>query len=220
MRSKRSYVAFETLISVAINTILSVGFVYLVFHRQTLIPATGVHGIVVDMVPQTFIVILMSFLVPSILTRRRRVTGALSWHDAGSASAPYNIFLWAGLAALLGTSLVRALTKLAHPAGSASGWRQFRFALTCQSCIRSFARCRRHSVGHHERPPENKTSTIFAGRNVCRLTVFILKARAQVPNRTVAPALTARIPEVKAAHPNSAQKHPELFASCVNGQHS
>jgi hypothetical protein len=37
MRSKKSYVAFETLISVAINTTLSAGFVYLVFHRQTLI---------------------------------------------------------------------------------------------------------------------------------------------------------------------------------------
>ena len=84
--------------------------------RQTLISATGVHGIVGDMVPQTFMVILMSLLIPSILTRRRRVTGALSWHDAGRAGAPYNIFLWAGLAALLGTSLVLALSWLILPA--------------------------------------------------------------------------------------------------------
>jgi hypothetical protein len=69
MSSRTQYIVVETLISVGINTALSIGFVFLVFHGQSHISATGPHGIVFDMAPQTFMISLMSCLVPALLTR-------------------------------------------------------------------------------------------------------------------------------------------------------
>ncbi len=109
MSSQTRYVTVETLISMVINTALSVGFVFLVFHGHPRISASGVHGIVPDMAPQTFMVLLMSCLVPGLLTRRRIAGGSLSWHKAATASSPSAIVLRGAILALLGTAVAVAM---------------------------------------------------------------------------------------------------------------
>jgi hypothetical protein len=110
MSSRTQYIVVETLISVAINTALSVGFVFLVFHGQSQVPPTGRHGIVADMAPQTFMVVLMSCLVPGLLTRRRLLAGTLLWQKGESKAALSHVWLAAAVGALLATCLVVAIS--------------------------------------------------------------------------------------------------------------
>ena len=110
MSSRTQYVLIETLISVAINTALSIGFVFLIFHHRSQIPATGSHGIVADMAPQTFMVVLMSCLVPGLLTRRRLSVGSLSWQNRESQMTSSHVWLTAGILAALGTCLIVGLS--------------------------------------------------------------------------------------------------------------
>ncbi|MGA9875481.1 MAG: hypothetical protein WBQ21_06710 [Solirubrobacteraceae bacterium] len=105
----------ETLISIAINVALSIGFVVLAFHGQSEVSMTGRHGIVVDMAPQTFMVVLMSFLVPALLTRRRLTQGALIWRNSVATKSGFNAFFWALPAAVIGTCLVVGLSWLVLP---------------------------------------------------------------------------------------------------------
>ncbi len=105
----------ETLVSVAINAAMSVGFVFLIFHGQTQIYATGRHGIVADMAPQTFMVAFMSCLVPGLLTRQRHVTGALTWQATESQANVSHVWLRAGGVALLAMCLVVAISEATLP---------------------------------------------------------------------------------------------------------
>lgn len=111
MPSRTQYVLVETLISVVINTALSIGFVFLVFHGQTLIAITGPHGIVLDMAPQTFMVVLMSCLVPGLLTRARLSSGQLLWCRR-TTPPPIVAHIWirAIILAFLATCLVVAVS--------------------------------------------------------------------------------------------------------------
>ncbi len=77
MSSHGRYIIVETLISLAINTALSVLFVFLAFHGRSQVSVLGRHGIVLDMVPQTLMIVLMSSLVPALLTHRRLRAGTL-----------------------------------------------------------------------------------------------------------------------------------------------
>jgi hypothetical protein len=115
MNSRTRYIAMETLISVAINVALSIGFVFLVFHGQSLVKVMGRHGVVGDMAPQTFMVVLMSFLVPSLLTRRRLTKGVLIWSNPVATRRGFNAFFWAIPAAAAGTCLVVGLSWLVLP---------------------------------------------------------------------------------------------------------
>jgi hypothetical protein len=110
MSSRIQYVVVETLISVAINTALSVGFVFLVFHGQSQIPPTGRRGSAADMAPQTFMVVLMSCFVPGLLTRRRLLAGTLSWHEAKGNALLSKVWLAAAILALLATCLAVAVS--------------------------------------------------------------------------------------------------------------
>ena len=115
MSSRSQYVAVETGTSIVINTALSIGFVFLVFHGRARIPAGGAHGIVPDMAPQTFMVVLMSCLVPGLLTRRRAAAGALAWRQAGTSPALSHVLLTAILLAVVTTCLVVAVAWLSLP---------------------------------------------------------------------------------------------------------
>jgi hypothetical protein len=116
MTSRTQYVLVETLISVAINTALSIGFVFLVFHGQSQIATTGPHGIVLDMAPQTFMVVLMSCLVPGLLTRARLTSGRLVWCQRTTPPPTIaNICLRAILLAFLATCPVVAVSWMILP---------------------------------------------------------------------------------------------------------
>lgn len=73
----RRYLATEIAVAVVINALLSLIFVVAVFGGRTEIPLWGRHGLLIDAVPQGFMVALMSCMVPSVLTRRRRATGVI-----------------------------------------------------------------------------------------------------------------------------------------------
>ncbi len=115
MSSRFSYIRTETLISVCINTVLSLGFVLLVFHGQARIPVMGAHGIVLDMAPQTFMVTLMGCLIPGLLTRSRFQSGRLPWLDRPTAIGLMQVIFTAVLAAVLATLVVVVVCRTLLP---------------------------------------------------------------------------------------------------------
>ncbi|OYY91633.1 MAG: hypothetical protein B7Y45_01195 [Sphingomonas sp. 28-66-16] len=75
----RRYIAVETAISVAINVVISIGFVFLVFGGTAHIAAAS---LIADAAPQSFMIALMSTIVPTLLTRRRRAAGVIAARPA------------------------------------------------------------------------------------------------------------------------------------------
>ncbi|MEG3167963.1 hypothetical protein U1737_07110 [Sphingomonas sp. LB3N6] len=71
----RRHVAKETAIAAVINAALSLAFTYLMFGGQARVPVGGAAGLVFDAAPQTFMVTLMSLLVPRLLTRKKLLAG-------------------------------------------------------------------------------------------------------------------------------------------------
>lgn len=78
-----AYLRKETLISMLINGVLSLAFFLLVFGRSVSIPVWGLGNWVFDYLPQSFMITLMSTLVPGALTAKRVKSGTLQ-------PAPYN----------------------------------------------------------------------------------------------------------------------------------
>jgi hypothetical protein len=93
-----TYVARETAISVAINMVLSAAFFVALFHGRTPLAWWGADRLVIDFLPQTFMVTLMGALVPSLLTRRRVRSGAVAF---GAANAMPSIGSVIGRALLM-----------------------------------------------------------------------------------------------------------------------
>lgn len=75
---QRRYLATETLIAIAFATVLSGVFGWLLFGGRARIPLLGLDGALLDFVPQTFMIALMSVLVPTLLTRRRLSAGKVA----------------------------------------------------------------------------------------------------------------------------------------------
>jgi hypothetical protein len=94
------YVAFETGISVIINVVISAAFMFLVFGRTKWIDLWGPHGLAVDFVPQTFMISLMSVIVPTLLTRKRLRDGQITPRTPRAQQWPRNLALRALLMAL------------------------------------------------------------------------------------------------------------------------
>jgi len=94
------YVAVETGISVIINVLISAGFMFLVFGRAASIDLWGPHGLALDFVPQTFMITLMSVVVPTLLTRKRLVGGQISRRTPRARQWPKNLALRASLLAV------------------------------------------------------------------------------------------------------------------------
>lgn len=65
-------------IAAVISAVLSIVFLLLVFGLPVTIPVAGRGGLVMDAVPQSAVIALMSSLVPTLLTRRRVRTGAVA----------------------------------------------------------------------------------------------------------------------------------------------
>jgi hypothetical protein len=122
---RAKYLAVETAISIAINAAISIGFVWLVFHGHDHVPASGPGSLVRDAAPQTFMITLMSTLVPSLITRQRMRSGHLeAWHRSqpGATHRPTRkIFLraltLAIAAGVLGLILNAAILPLLFPGG-------------------------------------------------------------------------------------------------------
>jgi hypothetical protein len=99
-REQRHYVLIETLISVAINTVISIGFVWLAFGGSS---SVAVRALILDAVPQSFMITLMSVLVPGMLTARRLKSGRIA--AIPSSSMPWPLGLRALFAAIIAVAL-------------------------------------------------------------------------------------------------------------------
>ena len=61
----------EAAISAAINAVLSAVFVWLMFGHQAWIPTRGPRSLLVDALPQSFMISLMATAMPTLITRKR-----------------------------------------------------------------------------------------------------------------------------------------------------
>jgi hypothetical protein len=84
----RRYIRNETAVSMAINAVLSAAFTGLIFGRRAVVAPDGAGGYAVDFVVQSFIVILMSTLVPSLITHARLKSGKLAWAQGARPGKP------------------------------------------------------------------------------------------------------------------------------------
>lgn len=117
MASHSAYIRKETVISMAINAVISAAFTWAVFGGQQVAPMWTSGGVTADLLPQTFMVSVMSALVPTLLTRKRRRAGVISYDDRASR-IPGNVLVRAIGIALVATIV---LVGLAAAAIAASG---------------------------------------------------------------------------------------------------
>ncbi|WP_295639197.1 hypothetical protein [Novosphingobium sp.] len=112
----RAYIRRETAISMAINAALSLAFYLAVFRGTDPVPLWGLGNWVFDFVPQSFMIGLMSTLVPGALTAGRLRKRAVSLLDSATA-LPRRLGIRALLLALVsaigGTIMVAAATRVA-----------------------------------------------------------------------------------------------------------
>lgn len=111
-----TYVRTETLISMAINGVLSLVFFLIVFSKVDIVPMWGAGNWVFDFLPQSFMIALMGTLVPGALTAKRLRAGALQPLPQPSRlphSLALRALVLAVAAALAGTAIVAAIIALA-----------------------------------------------------------------------------------------------------------
>lgn len=99
-RAHRRYIAGEMALGAVINMVLSGAFVFLVFGGRADAPVAGWVGVAADAVPQSFMIALMSCIVPTVLTRRRLALGAVA-PLAGRSRLPRSVSLRAMLVAVI-----------------------------------------------------------------------------------------------------------------------
>lgn len=104
------YIARETGVGVAINTVISVIFALLAARGRLTVPLWSESGMALDFVPQTFMISFMTALVVTLMTRKRLKRGELPplpAEDAGLlARMPQNAFTRAILIASLLTMVM------------------------------------------------------------------------------------------------------------------
>lgn len=96
----RSYVQRETLKSGVIGLVLSAAFAFLILGGQPAVPLHGPKGLVMDALPQTFVVAFMTTLAPTLLTRRLVRSNAVAGLEPVGFWLPQNAFLRSLLFAL------------------------------------------------------------------------------------------------------------------------
>ena len=108
----KAYICRETLVSMAINGVFSLVFFLIVFGRLHSIELWGMGNWVFDCLPQSFMITLMSTLIPGALTAKRLRAGELQPLSQKSR-LPRALVLRALLlsvgAALIGTGMVAGI---------------------------------------------------------------------------------------------------------------
>ncbi|MFN4134282.1 MAG: hypothetical protein ACK4G2_01405 [Novosphingobium sp.] len=114
-----AYIRRETLISIAINVMLSAGFFLAVFGLRGPVPVWGSGGYVLDFGPQGFMIGLMAALVPGILARKALAAGKVMAMD-GTSALPGAIAVRAVVCGLTGAAAGVAASAIALWAIAAS----------------------------------------------------------------------------------------------------
>ncbi len=83
--SASKYLAVETTSSAVFNAILNYLPAVLLFRGRAVVPASGPTGLVVDSIGETFFVVFLSTLVPTLIARSRRRAGTLPTLGPGDA---------------------------------------------------------------------------------------------------------------------------------------
>lgn len=110
-----AYIRRETLFSMAINGVLSAVFFLLVFGLAESIGVWGMGNWVFDFLPQSFMITLMSTLVPGALTAKRLKAKVIQSGEYAShlpRYLPLRALLLAVLAAVIGTGVVAGVAVL------------------------------------------------------------------------------------------------------------
>jgi hypothetical protein len=116
------YLTIETAVSGIVNAVLSIIFFFIVFGKAEVIPVDGNPGLVVDALPQTFMVVFMTTLVQTLLTRQRLKKGQLEALDGRGAPLPANLFVRALVIAGLAVLVAGVLHALLLPALTPPEW--------------------------------------------------------------------------------------------------
>lgn len=95
----------------AVGAALSLVFVLLLFGGEARVPVLELRGIVADSAPQSFMIVLMSSLIPRLLLRRRVRAGRLE-STAPSATTAVILLQSVALAVAASTVLVTAQAVL------------------------------------------------------------------------------------------------------------
>ena len=72
------YIKIETAISVVFNAVLSAAFAWFGFRGVSEVPLMGAQGMVVDLLPTTFMITFMTANIETLLTRKRMRAGTLA----------------------------------------------------------------------------------------------------------------------------------------------
>ncbi len=117
-----AYIRVETAVSVAINVVLTVVFVFVSFGGRSFVDLDGPAGILRDAIPQNVITVFMSLLVPTWLTRKRCTAGAIAPLGGGTGLLPANGVVRALVLALAVAVVAVPLTWAVLPMVSPPVW--------------------------------------------------------------------------------------------------
>ena len=117
-----AYIRVETVVSVVINVVLTVVFVFVSFGGRSFVDLDGPAGILRDAIPQNVITVFMSLLVPTWLTRKRCSAGAIAPLGGGTGRLPSNVVLRALVLAIAVAVVAVPLTWAILPVVSPPVW--------------------------------------------------------------------------------------------------
>lgn len=133
MPERKSYLVRETAIGAVINLAIGTAFFFGIFGGQTEPQVWGAKGLIVDCVPQGFMIGLMS-IIPAMLITSKRVKAGLYFDDlsAGRDFLPRNVFVRGVTVAVLSMiALVAVAAGLALATGVQSLPFWVAFGLKC-----------------------------------------------------------------------------------------
>jgi hypothetical protein len=117
-----TYIRVETAISVVINVVLTVIFVFVSFGGRSFVDLNGPGGILYDSLPQNLITVFMSLLVPTWLTRKRCTAGVIAPLGGGAGRLPANVIVRALVLAIAVAVVAVPLTWAMLPLVSPPVW--------------------------------------------------------------------------------------------------
>jgi hypothetical protein len=113
---RKAYLRTETAISIVINAVLSLGFFWLVFGFAPFVPVAGLGGYAVDFLPQSFMIALMSTLMPGIITAGRIRAGRIGGQAQSTGALLRRSVLTAVVAMLVGITIAAILLVISTEA--------------------------------------------------------------------------------------------------------
>ncbi len=113
--SASKYLVVETAMSGLCNAILNFAAGFAIFHGHGRIPATGPASLLMDSIGETFLVVALSMLIPSLIARHRRMAGTLPSSGNAPPTPVRTLYVRAIVAGLLFTCVFVPCNALLLP---------------------------------------------------------------------------------------------------------